>query len=110
MGVIRNGGGVVPGVTPIVGPGLQNGLDPFHQKLNACLDYNNTQTYECDGYTFMCFLPPDFDLISTDPVKQQAAQARFDAAKAEYAAKAEAKKEENTNTGNEETSEPMKTE
>lgn len=50
---------------------IQDGLDPFHQRLNACLDYKNTQVYEMDGYMFQCFAPPN--LQGLDPAAAAAA-------------------------------------
>jgi hypothetical protein len=41
-----------------LGMGVQGGLDPFHQRLNACLDYSAAECYEVDGYTFQTFPPP----------------------------------------------------
>jgi hypothetical protein len=52
--------------------GLQSGLDQFHQKLNACLDYTQSECYDIDGFTFQCFPQPNLALM--DPVKAAAAQ------------------------------------
>lgn len=66
---------------------IQDGLDPFHQRLNACLDYSHTQVFEMDGYTFQCFAPPNLQAL--DPAAQGAAAAQTPAqAQAQKAAAA----------------------
>jgi len=84
----RGGMGGAPSTVALgIGLGLQSGLDPFHQKLNACLDYTAAQCFELDGVTFQCFPPPNMALM--DPAKAAAARAeRERAAKAAAAAAA----------------------
>ena len=66
---------------------IQDGLDPFHQRLNACLDYSHAPMYEMDGYTFQCFAPPNLQAL--DPATQGAAAAQTPAqAQAQKAAAA----------------------
>jgi hypothetical protein len=100
-------------MVPLQPIGIQAGLDPFHQKLNLCLDYTSAQMYECDGYHFQCFTEPDFNLVSTDPTKlaaaQAAQQARVDAKNARDK-QAEAEEQEAMRQGGEEEDTPMKTE
>lgn len=88
-GMGMGGGAAVSNVSLGIGLGLQSGLDPFHQKLNACLDYSAAQCFELDGVTFQCFPPPNMALM--DPAKAAAARAdRERAAKAAAAAAATA--------------------